>query len=198
LPAEEVERVTAHLEQCSECGDLWAELAGRADRVSALMRELSEPGPVVAPVRKPFVRRSVRRWAGAAAALAAGVMLGTVALRKHATEVAVAPPASPPAVVESAAGIPDSPVETAHSAVALAPARPARSVSSRPIRKPAASGLTGDGPFLALDNEPIESGVVWRVELGPRAVPAEVVVDSEGRPRAIRLIDFKPNHGGGK
>jgi len=98
LPAEEVERVAAHLEQCSECGDLWAELAGRADRVSALMRELSEPEPVVAPGRKPFVRRSVRRWAGAAAALAAGVMLGTVAFHRHTTEVAVAPPASPPAV----------------------------------------------------------------------------------------------------
>jgi anti-sigma factor RsiW len=193
LPAEEVERVAAHLEECSECGDLWAELAGRADRVSALMRELGEPEPVVAPGRKPFVRRSVRRWAGAAA-LAAGVMLGTVAFHRHATEVAVAPPASPPAVVQSAAGIPHSPAaETAHSAVALAPARPARSVSSRSIRKPAASGLPDDGPFLALDDDPIESGVVWRVELGPRAVPAEVVVDSDGRPRAIRLVNFKPN-----
>src|SRR6185312_9974164 len=40
--------------------------------------------------------------------------------------------------------------------------------------------------YLALDNEPIDTGVVMRVALGDTAVEADVIFDSDGRPRAIR------------
>lgn len=194
LTAEEIGQVAAHLEECSECGDLWAELAGRAHRVSALIEELAEPEPVVAAPRMPRPAGSMWRWVGAAAALAAGALIGIVAFGRHATEVAVAPPA-PPAMVRSAVVAPEPlPAETPHPAVTLAAARPARAGLPRGNKKPAAPGPQAGGPFLALDDEPIESGVVWRVELGPREVPAEVIVDSDGRPRAIRLVNFKPNH----
>ena len=42
-----MELVSAHLEECSECGDQWAEMAGRASRVSALMGQLTETEPMV-------------------------------------------------------------------------------------------------------------------------------------------------------
>jgi hypothetical protein len=41
--------------------------------------------------------------------------------------------------------------------------------------------------YLALDDEPIETGVVMRVALGPAEVPADVIFDQEGRARAIRF-----------
>jgi len=189
LPEEDIHRVAAHLEECSQCGDLWAELAGRADRVSALMQVLAAPELVVGAPRKrlpPAV--PAWRWAGVAAALAAAAMIGIALLPKHAPPIAMAPP-EPPAVVPSAPA-PTQP----HNAVTLAAARPSKAGSPRRNTRPAAPGLQGDGPFLALDDDPIESGTVWRVELGPREVPAEVIVDSDGRPRAIRLVNFKPNH----
>ena len=66
--------------------------------------------------------------------------------------------------------------------------------------RPAATGsrslpaLQVNDTFLALDNDPIEAGVVLRVALGPREVPADVIIDADGRPRAIRLVNFKSNH----
>jgi hypothetical protein len=41
--------------------------------------------------------------------------------------------------------------------------------------------------YLALDDDPIETGVVMRVALGPAEVPADVIFDQDGRARAIRL-----------
>lgn len=194
LPAEEIQKVAAHLEECSECGDLWAELAGRASRVSALMHELAEPEPVGAISQMPRRSAPTWRWAGVAAALAAGVIVGIAMLPKHGTPVAVAPP-TVPAVVETAAGTePEAAVGTARNVVALGGARPVKAGSSRPMTRPRIPVVQSSNPFLALDDDPIETGVVWRVELGPREVPAEVIVDPDGRPRAIRLVNFKPNH----
>ena len=187
LPADAIEQVAAHLEECSRCGDLWADLAGRAGRVSAMMQELSAPSPVVVPMRMP--KRTVRvwRWAGvAAAALAAGIAIGIAMMPRLTPPVAVAnPPAPAPATVVEA---PLAPV--------LPPAAPPRAVtaSARPRPRPAVPALQSNRTFLALDDEPIESGVVWRVELGPRQVPAEVIVDPDGRPRAIRLVNSKSNY----
>ena len=42
---------------------------------------------------------------------------------------------------------------------------------------------------MALDDEPIDTGVVMRVALGPAEVPADVVFSPDGRPRAIRLVN---------
>lgn len=195
LSPEITDRVAAHLEECSECGDLWAELAGRAKRVSALMDELAQPQPVAMIPRMPRRAASKWRWAGAAAALAAGLLMGLLALPKRTPEVAVTPSAgnsSQPAPVETAIDR----AEPRTPAVTLATARPARVAPASRRKRPAAATVEGNAPFLALDDEPIESGVVWRVELGPREVPADVIVDAAGRPRAIRLVNAKSNPGG--
>jgi hypothetical protein len=42
--------------------------------------------------------------------------------------------------------------------------------------------------YLALDDEPIDTGVVMRVALDGTGVQADVIFDSEGRPRAIRTV----------
>jgi hypothetical protein len=43
-------------------------------------------------------------------------------------------------------------------------------------------------PFIALDDEPIESGIVMRVEL-PGSTPADIVFSPDGRARAVRLVN---------
>jgi anti-sigma factor RsiW len=44
-------------------------------------------------------------------------------------------------------------------------------------------------PFIALDNEPIETGMVVRVAFGPHQVQADVIIAPDGRPRAYRLVE---------
>ncbi|HLH18550.1 MAG TPA: zf-HC2 domain-containing protein [Bryobacteraceae bacterium] len=43
-------------------------------------------------------------------------------------------------------------------------------------------------PFIALDNDPIDTGLVVRVALGPDRIPADIIVGSDGRPHAYRLV----------
>ena len=59
------------------------------------------------------------------------------------------------------------------------------------IPKPAPPPRTAElaRPFIALDNEPIETGVVVRVAFGPNQIQADVIVAPDGRPRAYRLVD---------
>jgi len=182
LPADAMAAVAAHIEECSACGDHWAELAGRAKRVSALMESLGEPSAVVAGPR--LVRRSVRgwMWIGAAAALAAGLAIGILRMPKREEPVAVTPP---PEQILQPVQAPEPAVPAVRSAKAALTPRPRRAV---PV------AVQKNEPFLALDDDPIESGMVFRIEIGPRAVPADVVVDSVGRPRAIRLVSSQSNH----
>jgi anti-sigma factor RsiW len=42
--------------------------------------------------------------------------------------------------------------------------------------------------FVALDNEPIDTGVVVRVVVGPNQVQADVIIGPDGRARAFRLV----------
>jgi len=42
--------------------------------------------------------------------------------------------------------------------------------------------------FLALDDEPIEGGIVMRVTV-PGSTPADIVFSPDGRARAIRLVN---------
>src|SRR4051812_44822736 len=83
LPSEEMQQIASHLESCSDCGDHWAEIAGRASRISALMDTLSVPERVV-PVAEPrrVAKTPSRKWVSAVLALAAGVVLGIIALPK--------------------------------------------------------------------------------------------------------------------
>jgi len=191
LPASEMEQVAAHLEICSECGDQWAVLAGRAARVSELMGSLPavDRAPRISPVPFRSSKVATWRWAGIAAALAAGLAAAFLMLPKHQQqppEVALQPPPR----VSPAPVAPVEP-ETPHVATALPSAEPvrARSVRSSTV-KPPGKAQSADG-FVALDDEPLDVGVVVRVALGPKEVPADVIFGADGRPHAIRLVENK-------
>jgi anti-sigma factor RsiW len=44
------------------------------------------------------------------------------------------------------------------------------------------------GEFVALDNQPIDAGLVVRVSLGPDNLQADVIISADGRARAYRLV----------
>ena len=176
LPPEDIERAAAHLGECPRCEARRAELAGRAARVSGFMNVLPEPARATS---LPLIRRQPRtawQWA-AAAALAAVVVMAFVLAPKRLAPVAPGPESTPLPPVSSALPPPPnagSPVQTA------AP----RHSNRQPVRvRPAVDY------YLALDDEPIETGVVVRVALGPTEIPADVIFDQGGRARAIRLIE---------
>jgi hypothetical protein len=71
----------------------------------------------------------------------------------------------------------------AEESPAAAPVKVARAKSTH-HQKPAETDY-----YLALDDEPIDMGVVMRVALDSAAsVQADVIFDAEGRPRAIRPL----------
>ena len=190
LPSEEMNRVAEHLEVCSECGDLWAELAGRAARVSALMDGLAVPGRTVSMARVPQRARTSRWiWVGAAAALAAGLVLGFVGMPKRQVPVTAVAPAAIPVV----RAVPD-PIEPERPHAVSAAARPGRVRAAQSVKRPSPSEVRSSDDFISLDDEPIGTGVVLRVELGPKGIPADVIFGSDGRPHAIRLVGNKSNH----
>jgi hypothetical protein len=43
--------------------------------------------------------------------------------------------------------------------------------------------------FVALDDDPIDAGVVMRVALAEGRMQADVIYSQDGRPRAIRLVN---------
>jgi hypothetical protein len=184
-----MDRVAGHLEVCSECGDHWAELAGRRARVSALMDALPVPDRTVSISRAPRrARTTTWQWAGVAAALAAGLALGVLALPKRQPEAAVVLPPAP--VVRA---MPD-PVELPAPQVVNAAARPGRVRPPQPSKRNSLQDVRSSDDFVSLDDEPISTGVVLRVELGPKGIPADVIFGSDGRPHAIRLVNSKSNH----
>jgi anti-sigma factor RsiW len=190
LPPEDMGRVAQHLEVCSECGDHWAELAGRAARVTALMDALPDPDRTVSISRAPRrAKTNTWRWAGAVAALAAGLVLGIVAMPKRPPQAPVVLPA-PSAVAPAAA----DPVEPRVPGIMNAVARPNRARPARPVKRETPSEVRSSEDFVSLDDEPISTGVVLRVELGPKGIPADVIFGSDGRPHAIRLVNNQSNH----
>ena len=170
LPGDVLDRIAAHLEQCPECARAAAEMRGRAVWVGERMSALSVTDMT------PRRARVQWRWAAAAAALVAGIAIGVVA-RSHAPQprVSVVSPAPAP-VTEAAAP------EAAGPVVAVQ-----RPVPRRRVRRPPPP----DNQFLALDDEPFETGVVLRMALGPAEVPADVLVGPDGRAHAIRLVNYK-------
>ena len=177
LPAEDMQRVAAHLGDCTVCDGLCRELAARAAHVSALMELLPEWGAAMPRAAIPAGRRA--NWIAIAVALAAGLALTAYLLPdRHPREAVVRPapapaPAPPPVAVTVAAVTP--------ALVAEPPAQ----------RRPRRVRPTAPEPayFVALDDEPFESGVIMRVAVKPGNAQADIVFGPDGRAHAFRLVN---------
>src|SRR5450759_4092655 len=97
LPAEDMQRVAAHLGDCTVCDGLCTELAARAAHVSALMALLPEWSGATARPAIAAGRRS--NWIGIAVALAAGLALAAYLLPDRHPREAVVHRAPAPAPV---------------------------------------------------------------------------------------------------
>ena len=181
LPGEDMQRVSAHLADCQICDGLCNELAARAAHVSALMELLPEWGAMPRPASG--VRRRAN-WVRVAVALAAGMALAVFLLPdRHRQEAQVrlgpapvpspAPPAVAPAVV----------------AIASGPAHPPGPPAPRRQRRARPTAAPEPAYFVALDDEPFESGVVMRMDVKPGNVQADIVFGPDGRARAFRLVN---------
>jgi anti-sigma factor RsiW len=180
LAPAEMQAVAAHLAECATCEGLHAELAGRAGYIAELM------GSLATPVGRPAPRRVAGswRWTAAAVAIAAGLAVATVLIPKRG-----APKPLPPV-----AAIEAPPLVVPAPAVEQPRIQSARASQASPVVakvKPRLRPVTVDGgPFLALDDEPIEGGIVMRVTV-PGSTPADIVFSPDGRARAIRLVSGK-------
>jgi hypothetical protein len=178
LPTEDMQQVAAHLGECLVCDGLCGELAARAAHVSALMELLPEQGEAMPhPVGVPRRRAN---WIGVAVALAAGLAVAAYLLpdrHPRATLVRAAPTPAPPEAAAAVAAIAPAPAE--------APEPPA------PRRRPRRVRPTAPEPayFVALDDEPFESGVIMRMDVKPGNVQADIVFGPDGRARAFRLVN---------
>jgi len=178
LPTEDMQRVAAHLRECKVCDGLCTELAARAAHVSALLELLPEwsatmPRPAIAARRRP-------NWIGIAVALAAGPVLAAYLLPKHTATEAIVVPAQMPVPALAA-----PPVATAAAEVIPVPAEPPAPRRVRRARRPAPE----QAYFVALDDEPFESGVIMRVDVKPGNVQADIVFGPDGRAHAFRLVN---------
>ena len=174
LPGLEMEAVAEHVAGCGACRDALAEMSQRAERVLALMDELQYGGPATL-----HAGRRAWRWVGAAGGLAACLALAFMLTPREAGQLTA------PAVSKTAPQINASVLFSEKTAERAAPRRR----QTRP-RQPDVEY------FLALDDEPIETGVIQRVALGPAEVPADVVFSPDGRARAIRLVSYSGVQGG--
>jgi hypothetical protein len=177
LPPEEMTRIAVHLGGCVPCHARYNELTGRAARVAALMEtlEVGNTESPTAPALAPRRRMIARPVATAVLALAATAALAFVVLPRH--NAAPKPVVSPHVVpvrpaIEQASAPPVEPLEPS----------PPRAKSPKRV-KPSRVQY-----YLALDDEPIDTGIVMRVALDGTAVQADVIFDAEGRPRAIRTV----------
>jgi len=180
LPPHEMDRLAAHLGECAQCARLSRELAARAERVGVWINELPS---LDLEWRVPAPRRAApaTRWIGLAAALAAGLGLAAWLLPRHGDVALVAPPvvsSAPPPVLAEAPGEPPT--------VTALPAKTV--VLPRRALRPKARARIAHDEFLALDDEPIETGVVMRVGVEPGNLQADIVFGPDGRAHAIRLV----------
>ena len=160
-----------HLTVCAACREVYEEIAGRASRVASLMMDL-EAAPV--PMVRKAARRPVRAWVTAGMAVAAALAAAFVLAPQRVQTVEA--PTMARRAPEPAAAPPAPPVE-----VAVSEPKVSRSRVVRPRRAPRPQY------YLALDDQPIETGTVMRVAF-ESGIQADVIVDSDGRPRAIRAV----------
>lgn len=170
LPPDEMTRIAVHLGGCAECHSRYNELAGRAARVGALMDSL-EVRSAPAPQHRTMPR--TRPIAAAVLALAATMALAFVLLPKRGeAPKPLAPHVAPmrPAIRQAAMPELERPEPSP------------RARSPKRVKPPQVQY------YLALDDEPIDTGVVMRVALDGTGIQADVIFDAEGRPRAIRTV----------
>ena len=188
LSPDELQQVAAHLTECASCDGRRRELSARAEQVAALIDLLPEPEveTLHVPLRMPGRASSRPRigWVGAAVALAAGLGIAAYVVPRpqvNPVVTAVAPPVvpapAPPAVPQTVT------VVTAPAGERGLAVRPARRLA-RPAIRPVADA----GDFVALDDEPFESGVIMRVAVTPGKTQADIVFGPDGRARAFRLV----------
>ena len=211
LPARDVERVAGHVKDCEACARACMDLAERAARVAAWLEILPEPVPASKIPAIARGRAYIGRWvaaAGLAAALAVALVTapwrprpGLGPVQPKSARVPQAEATRPPDVTLPDAKAryrgrgSDRPVVTlpdgrgSENAVLLRPARPLPSGrgSEKLVAAPAPKPRVEY--YVALDDEPIEAGVVVRVGLGGGQVPADVIFGPDGRARAIRLVN---------
>jgi hypothetical protein len=114
-------------------------------------------------------------WTGAAVALAAGLAIAAMLLpKREPVKMVQQPPVPAPQATQQEQPV-EIPMVTASAVPRAVP------VARKPRRTASAD------PFIALDDEPIESGIVMRVEL-PGSTPADIVFSPDGRARAVRLV----------
>jgi len=78
LPPEEAQQIARHLELCSECQGLVADLRAIREAAGALNEEAQAPGWASVAARLPQGRRSRTAWIGVAAAAALLLALGAL------------------------------------------------------------------------------------------------------------------------
>jgi hypothetical protein len=184
LPSADMKLVAAHLGECSVCDALCTELAGRAARVFALLETLPQPESAIrmrpAPPRAP----SRWLWPGAAVALAAGLAIASFLIPKREQPVPGPVVVNTPPVQQV---VPEQlPVDEIRPVSSLPAARRvARVLRPKPNAAPEMDY------FVALDDQPIESGVIMRMAIQPGNAQADIVFDPAGRARAIRMVTTK-------
>jgi hypothetical protein len=143
------------------------------------------PEPKVAIPMRPAPVRAASRWLwpGAAVALAAGLAIASMIVQKRENPTPMAQTVLPqePVPAEPAAA------SAIRPASAVPVARPAVAKVLRPKR----AATPEMDYFVALDDQPIESGVIMRMAIQPGNAQADIVVDPAGRARAIRLVSNK-------
>jgi len=201
LPAGDLTAMAAHLDECGSCTERLRDLAARADRVSAMMAPLAEP---TAPFghgsklvsnraatkesapRPARFRKSTRQPAVIVAGLVAAAAWAAFALLSPKPVHAPVRPGTPAPVVAAAppaVELPAPPVPAPIQAQHRIPARPPRRTFVSPAPRVNTAG------FVALDDDPIDAGVVMRVALAQGQMQADVIYSPDGRPRAFRLIN---------
>jgi hypothetical protein len=186
LPPAQMEELDIHLRECRDCHGLCGRLEARATHVGALLEAL-DAVPLISPA-SPAAAHAIRphassRWVPVAVALAAGLALAFYLLPKRpaqrtavsaapATQVRAAQPPAPAAIPALKSALKSALSSALPSA---APRRPHRAI-------------TKPEEFIALDDEPFESGLIVRVDVPDTNVQADVVFSPDGRARAYRLI----------
>lgn len=169
LPPGDMAAGREHLLECRACANLQAELASRASRVGIWMADLDRT-PV--PIRRK--RPSGISWQWAAGIALAAALAAAFILSSRQVEVVQAPTVA----AQPAAARPMEQTPLRAAAVSVQPVRPARTARRKTPQVQF---------FVALDEEPIDTGTVMRVTLDS-GIEADLIVDAGGRPRAIRPI----------